>query len=236
MKGKGPSRERVQTDRRGFIKKMGGITLSIAGGSLLGSIFLRYLGRVNAQDLAELSPYAYYVSGPLRPPGAVEEDLFLKRCIQCFLCAEVCPPKAIRFVRSGMGLKANTPYIFPRERACILCMKCTQVCPTQALMPLKEDDIYEGKKKVDMGTAEIDKRLCITHLGIGKCEACYTICPLKERAIVQEAMLRPRVIPEGCVGCGLCEEICPVRAKAIRVRLPGVKKEREVLPPGVLYF
>lgn len=229
-------RGQAQTDRRGFIKKTIGYGLSIVGGSLLGGFLLHRLGRIDAEDLSERSPYAYYVSGPLRPPGAVEEELFLKRCIQCFLCAEVCPPKAIRFVRSGAGLKGNTPYIFPRERACILCMKCTQICPTQALRPLNEDDIYEGKKKVDMGTAEIDRRLCITHLGIGKCEACYTICPLKERAIVQEAMLRPRVIPEGCVGCGLCEEICPVKAKAIRVRLPGKKRRKETLPPGVIYF
>lgn len=218
------------------MKRILGIGIASFGGATLGISVLRYLGRMDLKDISELKPYAHYVSGPLRPPGAIREEVFLKRCIQCFLCAEVCPPKAIRFVSSGAGLRANTPYIFPRERACILCMKCTEICPTDALKPLLQDDIYEGKKKVDMGTAEIDKRLCITHLGIGKCEACYTICPLKERAIVQEAMLRPRVIEDGCVGCGLCEEICPVRAKAIRVRPVGVEREEEPLPPGILYF
>lgn len=223
-----------QMDRRSFLKRALGIALAAFGGTTLGAILVKYLKWPALEDLAETQPYAYYVSGPLRPPGAVAEEIFEKRCIECFICAEVCPPKAIRFIRSGGGLSSNTPYIFPRERACILCMKCTRICPTQAILPVEEEAIYEGKTKVDMGTAQIDKRLCITHLGTGKCEACYTICPVKERAIVQEAMLRPRVIPEGCVGCGLCEEICPVKAKAIRVRPRGVqKKEEKYTQPGI---
>ena len=100
-----------------------------------------------------------------------------------------------------------------KERACILCMKCTQVCPTGALTPLA----WEEVSKVKMGIAVIDKRTCITYLGTGKCEACYTICPLKEVAIVQQALLKPEVIMMGCVGCGLCEEVCPVETKAIWV-------------------
>ncbi len=208
-------------DRRDFIQKTIGAVIAIAGGGALGSALLKLLKEPDKKTMSENRPYAYYVSGPLRPPGAGPEELFLKKCIQCFLCAEVCPPKAIRFVSAGGGLKSTTPYIFPRERACILCMKCTEICPTSALAPLIEDDIYKGKKKVDMGTAVIDKRMCITHLGIGKCESCYTICPLKERAIIQEAMLRPKVLDDGCVGCGLCEEVCPVKDKAIRVRPPG---------------
>jgi Pyruvate/2-oxoacid:ferredoxin oxidoreductase delta subunit len=72
--------------------------------------------------------------------------------------------------------------------------------------------------EVRMGTAVIDKRTCITHLGIGKCEACYTICPLKEDAIVLKALLKPEVMERGCVGCGLCEEVCPVESKAIHVQ------------------
>ena len=140
------------------------------------------------------------------------EPEFRKKCIECFLCAEVCPPKAIRFFPTG-GLVGNTPYIVAKERACILCMKCTAVCPTEALTPMTEEQMGE----VRMGKAVLDKRTCITHLGIGKCEACYTICPLKEDAIVQLALLKPEVIEQGCVGCGLCEEVCPVETKAIWV-------------------
>jgi len=225
-------------DRRSFLGEVIGAAIAVFGGTALGTLTLGRIRELGIEDMGEKLPYAYYISGPLRPPGAVSEKLFVNRCIQCFLCAEVCPPKAVRFVTSGGGLKGTTPYIFPRERACILCMKCTKVCPTGSLSPLEEDDIYDGKTKVDMGTAEIDKRLCVTHLGIGKCEACYTICPLKERAIIQEAMLRPRVLPEGCVGCGLCEEICPVKAKAIRVRPIGAvtqNPQAELAYPGGSY-
>ena len=227
----------MDANRRSFLGRLAGVMLAAFGGSAFGGWLLNKIKEPSYTAMARKSPSAYYVSGPLRPPGAVREGLFEKLCIECFLCAEVCPPKAIRFMTSGGGLKGNTPYIFPRERACILCMKCTLVCPTQALKPLQEDDIYDGKKKVDMGTAEIDKRMCVTHLKIGKCESCYTICPLKERAITQEALLKPKVLEEGCVGCGLCEEICPVKSKAIRVRPPGhEREERDILLGGVTYY
>jgi len=69
-----------------------------------------------------------------------------------------------------------------------------------------------------MGTAELNKRMCLPWIRQGWCEACYRICPLKDEAITQISMLRPEVHPDKCNGCGLCEEVCPVQAKAIRVR------------------
>ncbi len=56
----------------------------------------------------------------------------------------------------------------------------------------------------------------------GACGECYDWCPLPKIAIDREPgeFLAPLIFPDGCVGCGLCEEICRqlVRgAPAIRV-------------------
>jgi MauM/NapG family ferredoxin protein len=201
--------------RRNFLKVFGGAALSTTAASFIIGAWLRSSRGPDLRRLADLSPYAYYISGPLRPPGAVAEKMFLKRCTQCFLCAEVCPPKAVQFFgRGGGGITAHTPYVIPRERGCILCMKCTKICPSGALLPLEADEIRE----VHMGAAELDKRMCLPWIRQGWCEACYRICPLKDEAITQISMLRPEVHADKCNGCGLCEEICPVKAKAIRVR------------------
>lgn len=208
-----------QTSRRSFMRLVGWAAASVAVGgvSWLARPFVR---RPLRDRLAEEYPFAVYVSGPLRPPGAVEEPLFRKRCTGCYLCGEVCPVKAIRFVK-GAGLAAVTPLVLPSARGCILCMRCTRVCPTGALQPMKE----QQADKVRMGVAVLDKRTCLPHINRGRCEACFTICPFKGEAIVQKGLLKPEVIADKCVGCGLCEEVCPVPTKAIHV-LPYGAKER----------
>ena len=113
----------------------------------------------------------------LRPPGALEDDAaFVKACIGCGLCGEVCPPRCILFHDRDGGTQANTPYINPELKACILCNKCMQVCPTEALAETERTEI-------DMGIAQIDRSACYPWVDKGICGACVSICPLGERAI-----------------------------------------------------
>ncbi len=44
----------------------------------------------------------------------------------------------------------------------------------------------------------------------GPCGECYMVCPLKEKAITRKPgeFFSPVVFPDGCIGCGLCEDIC----------------------------
>lgn len=140
----------------------------------------------------------------LRPPGALRDDAaFINACIGCGLCGEVCPPRCILFHGRDGGVQANTPYINPELKACILCNKCMEVCPTEALTETERTEI-------DMGIAQIDRSACYPWVDKGICGACVSICPLGERAIGFEMWNQYRpVVEKGCVGCGLCVEVCP---------------------------
>ena len=71
----------------------------------------------------------------LRPPGALDEDIFLASCIKCGQCLQVCPPQVIRLAGISQGFGIGTPYIIPRQGACILCsgLPCVLACQTGAL-------------------------------------------------------------------------------------------------------
>jgi len=149
--------------------------------------------------------YASNFSHHLRPPGALGDDeAFVKACIGCGLCGEVCPPKCIQFDKREGGDKVYTPFIDPEVKACTLCDKCMEVCPTEALTETVREDIK-------MGLAQIDRLTCYPWVDRGVCGACVTICPLGEKAIKFDFanIYRPTVVDAGCVGCGLCVEVCP---------------------------
>jgi len=148
----------------------------------------------------------------LRPPGAMNDDAaFVEACIGCGLCGEVCPPRCIRFFSREGGGQVNTPYINPEEQACTLCGKCMEICPTEALTEMP-------REKVDMGIAQIDRLTCYPWVDTGICGACVSICPLGDQAIDFELWNQYKpVVQDGCVGCGLCVEVCPHPSLPIRI-------------------
>jgi len=148
----------------------------------------------------------------LRPPGALADDAaFIKACIGCGACGEVCPPRCIEFYQRSGGSQVNTPFINPEDKGCILCGYCMEVCPTNALT-------VTPRNEISMGIAQIDRSACYPWVDRGVCGACVSVCPLGETAIGFDFanFYRP-VVQKGCVGCGLCVEVCPEPSLPIRI-------------------
>ena len=140
----------------------------------------------------------------MRPPGALPEIGFLAACTRCGKCSEVCPPHAIRVVRSDGGLAAGTPFIDPKLQPCIACpdMPCVEACPTGALTV--PEHRWAGYR-----LAEVSFRpdRCITFQG-SSCRVCADACPVGEAALVMDEQGHPSLHREGCVGCGVCVREC----------------------------
>lgn len=134
-------------------------------------------------------------TGWLRPPGAVEEEMFLERCTGCSDCVEACPHDAIQKLSSN-----DTPVIFPEESPCQLCddLPCIVACETEALLPLPDGS------QVNMGVAKVLPKMCTAGNG---CNACVSKCPTG--AISMDfGLFRISVNDTLCVGCGVCQYIC----------------------------
>lgn len=153
----------------------------------------------------------------IRPPGAVNEAEFLRRCIRCHKCGENCSAGCIKFVGpEGPPEARGTPYIVPREKGCVLCQRCNNGCPSGALQPI--DPEHEALwEEVDMGVAVIDENICNSFNGY-LCGICIRACPLEGVALKAGMWEKPIIDPDKCVGCGLCEQVCPHMPQALRIK------------------
>lgn len=146
----------------------------------------------------------------LRPPGAVEENDFLKTCSRCGVCVQACPADAIK-IDPNYKIAGGAPYIDANLAPCVVCstLECMTVCPTGALVPTPI-------KYIDMGTAQWSPSTCLRTKGDG-CRVCVDECPVGEVAIRINVDQRVEVIEDGCVGCGVCQHRCPTTPKSIVV-------------------
>lgn len=85
-------------------------------------------------------------------------------------------------------------------------MKCSDVCPTDALIQVTPEN-------AGMGMAVLDTKKCLDYQAESfiMCWTCYEKCPLKGLAIILEHGYIS-TITKDCVGCGVCEYVCPVKA------------------------
>ena len=170
-------------------------------------------------------------AGMLRPPGAHSEDEFQGACIRCGLCVRDCPFDILELARAGQPVPTGTPYFVARARPCEMCedIPCVRACPTGAL-----DHGLTDITLARMGLAVlIDHENCLNWLGI-RCDVCYRVCPLIDKAITLEmqhnvrtgrhAMFLPTVHSDACTGCGKCEQACVLETAAIKVLPTGLAK------------
>lgn len=145
----------------------------------------------------------------LRPPGVASEKDFAARCISCGQCGQVCNYACIVMTPDHFFWGGETPKVFPNKSPCFLCMKCSDICPTHALRRVPME-------AAGMGRAFLDSKKCVDYQeqsGV-MCWTCYDKCPLRGKAIVLENGYIPSV-REDCVGCGVCEYVCPIKAVTV---------------------
>lgn len=160
----------------------------------------------------------------IRPPGALDEKDFLSACIRCGLCVRDCPFDTLDLARLGGNVTTGTPYFTARDIPCEMCddIPCVKACPTGAL-----DHSLENIDDARMGLAVLlDEENCLNFQGL-RCDVCYRICPVINKAITLEhvsnkrsgkhAMFIPTVHSDHCTGCGKCERACVLEDAAIKV-------------------
>ena len=128
----------------------------------------------------------------IRPPGALTEEEFLKRCIKCGQCMRICPTNVIQPGGIEGGLENLwTPVLNNRigSSGCQLnCTACGQVCPTSAIRPVTLDEKH-GKGDfaeagpIKIGTAFFDRNRCLPWTMDKPCIVCEENCPVSPKAI-----------------------------------------------------
>ncbi|OEU63539.1 MAG: hypothetical protein BA870_05270 [Desulfuromonadales bacterium C00003094] len=176
--------------------------------------------------------------GLIRPPGALEEESFLGRCVRCGECMQVCIGNALHPALIEAGVEGLfTPRLIPRIGYCeYQCTLCGQVCPTGAIQRLPA----AAKQATVIGRAFIDRDRCLPFAKGVPCIVCEELCPTPQKAISfrlvsvkndqgQTVQVKqPYVIDDLCIGCGICENKCPLPGhSAIRVTSAGESRKQK---------
>jgi len=147
----------------------------------------------------------------VRPPGAIPEEEFERRCIRCGACTKACPTHCLQPTLFQEGFKAiGTPYIDGYIAGCAPeCNLCGKVCPTGAIRNLT----LEEKQFAKLGMVQVNKGRCLAWAQAKFCLMCDEICPYNaiyrfNEMIDGKSIPVFNVVEDVCMGCGICAAKC----------------------------
>jgi ferredoxin len=128
----------------------------------------------------------------IRPPGALDEDRLLARCLRCGQCMRICPANIIQPALFEAGIQGvwspAINYRLGRSGCQPNCVACGQVCPTAAIRPLTLEEKlglgeFASQGPIRMGTAFVDRGRCLPWAMDRPCLVCHELCPVSPKAI-----------------------------------------------------
>lgn len=200
-----PKEERIDLRRRSVV------TAGLGG--IVATLLFRSTPRGNGRT---------FHPGLIRPPGSRQETEFLAACVKCGECMKVCPTNGIQPTFLEAGLEGMwTPVMKMKIGYCEYeCVLCGQVCPTGAIRELTVED---RKTNIKIGQAFFDVNRCLPYASARSCIVCEEHCPTSPKAIWTEEvealnaagemvrLKKPHVDATRCIGCGICENVCPLK-------------------------
>ena len=155
---------------------------------------------------------AFKRTNPIVPPGALSLKNFQQRCTGCQLCVSKCPNNVLR--PSSDLLHLMQPEMSFEKGACrVECSMCSDVCPTGAIRKINPEE----KTTIKIGTAHWVEENCIVSKDGKDCGNCARHCPAFAIFMVplnpedENSLKIPSVNEKHCIGCGMCEYVCPSR-------------------------
>ncbi|UCF37940.1 MAG: 4Fe-4S dicluster domain-containing protein, partial [Acidobacteriota bacterium] len=184
----------------------------------------------------------------IRPPGSVEESQFLAKCIKCDQCINACPTNVLQpatFEEAGIEGLWTPVMNFDIGHCQLKCNLCSEVCPTGAIRKITVEEKlgkgdFEEQGPVRLGTAFYDIGRCLPHSMEIPCVVCEEVCPVSPKAIQTKdfetkdvfgnvvVLNKPFIVPDLCIGCGICQTECPVKdERAVYITAVGESRSEE---------
>ncbi|MDH5753356.1 MAG: 4Fe-4S dicluster domain-containing protein, partial [Deltaproteobacteria bacterium] len=125
------------------------------------------------------------------------------------------------------------------------CTLCSEVCPTGAIRHITTAEKmglgpHRQAGPVRLGTAFLNTTRCLPWANQIPCVVCEEVCPVVPKAIQTReeevkdvfgklvVLRKPFIVPDLCIGCGICQAECPVTDRpAVYVTAVGESRSRE---------